>query len=685
MLVLLVGAAVRSLVLAGAVWLGLRVPALRYTRLQLTVWTTVLAAALFMPVGTEIASALLPSVPVAPTSIPMILEPGGSTNPREEVTVVAARDLPGSSAAPTEDRGIAPMPSRRTGAVRWPGGRTIASLIYAIVCGGLLARLAVGLVLAARIARAATPLSEHWPLGPDVRLSPIIRAPATFGSIILLPHDCLGWSQTKRRAVVAHEAAHAERHHFHIQLAASLHCAIFWFSPLSWWLRRKLAYLAETACDDDAILALQDRSAYAVILLGMSGQAPELPACVPMARPATVRARVRRILAGTEAQVPAYACRHINMIGCVLPLFVMAVLPVTANPSIALPVDHEQQSPHRPIKIDPKLLDADVGYYADIHAGSLMIVTREGNHLLTRRLNGPSYANYPYSDHDFFLIGLPQTNHFVTNASGVAIRVIHSPGDSLGRVFDRVSTKTASQMKAQYDRRVAEELQPHQAIKLDADGLVNYEGYYQVLYDPYHQVSRPEIIAITREGNQLFAQAIGDARFPVFPYTDRDFFYTSAAAQITFVKPANGIATALILHKDGKDQTAPRVSSGAAKQMQQRLADERKPHVRVFIDGALLDRYAGRYTSKDMSVMIARDGNHLLAQVNGYYWYSIYPYTSSDFFATSFPTQFTFITNKNGKVIQLVRHSYGLDKVVRRVDQTDCRTEAGCASTVRTD
>jgi hypothetical protein len=87
--------------------------------------------------------------------------------------------------------------------------------------------------------------------------------------------------------------------------------------------------------------------------------------------------------------------------------------------------------------------------------------------------------------------------------------------------------------------------------------------------------------------------------------------------------------------------------------MRQRLDDERKPHVRVSIDGALLDRYEGRYTSSDMTVTIVRDGNHLLAQVNGYYWYSIYPYTNSDFFATSFRTQYSFVKSHTTRQAQL--------------------------------
>jgi len=669
MLALLGGAAIRSFVLAAGVWLTLRVPAVRHTRLHLTAWTIVLVAALLMPVATEVASGLLPPAPLAPPAMSLLVPSGIGPRPRHDAAAVPARNLPGPfSAARTGDAGTTHMIGRPAGAARWPEWHRLALLTYAIVCCGLLARLALGVLLAARVARAATPLGESWARGHDVRLSNAICAPATFGSIILLPPDCPGWPLITRMAVLAHEAAHVERRDFHIQLAATLHRAIFWFSPLSWWLRRKLADLAEVVCDDAAILDLQDRAAYAAILLEMSDRTTELPACVAMARPATVPARVRRILAGTQIQTPAYAWRRATLIGCTLGMVAMATFPLTADLATAEPDNAPQQTPRQPIAIDSKLLDADVGYYQDMQTGSLMIVTRDGDHLLTGRLGGSRYVEYPYTNYDFFLTDLPQTNHFVTSASGAAVQVIHYQGGSEGEVLDRVSTETALRLKSQHDRHVAEELLPRTKIKLDEAVLANYVGYYQI--------SPMKIIAITREGVQLFAQTINEGRFPVFPYTDQDFFYTSTAAQITFVKPADAVATALILHKDGKDRVAPRIGPEAAEQMQRRWDDERKPHVRIVVDDALLDRYVGRYVTSDMTVIITRGGSHLIAEVAGYPEYSIYPYTDRDFFATEYPTQYSFVASRDGRVIQLVKHSFGVDKTLRRVDQADCPSNA---------
>ncbi len=101
------------------------------------------------------------------------------------------------------------------------------------------------------------PFTKPWTGGRDIRVSLDIKSPATFGSIILLPLAYAEWPQVKRAAVVAHEAAHVRRGDFYVQLAASVNRAIFWFNPLSWWLRRRLSELAEVVSDDEAIDNLQ--------------------------------------------------------------------------------------------------------------------------------------------------------------------------------------------------------------------------------------------------------------------------------------------------------------------------------------------------------------------------------------------------------------------------------------------
>lgn len=667
MLEVLVEAALRSLVLAAAVWFVLRLPGLRNRQIQLTAWTIVLGASLLMPVATRVAAVVMPPGAVALPDIGQFrLLNSGMLPGQGTAEAPGWTGATGTASAVANPAVVSESRSRDSAASRWPNWRSLALLCYATVCGALLIRLLAGLLLAARIVRAATPLHETWTSGHDIRISGAVGAPATFGSVILLPRDHAAWPQIKRMAVVAHEAAHVRRRDFHVQVAASLNRAIFWFSPLSWWLRRELSVLAEAASDDAAVLDMCDRPTYAAILLEVADRSRSLPAGVAMARPATVRARVERILAETAAPAFITPRNRKMLLGGLVLLVTIAAGPLTVSAPTPVANEAEQQTPYQRIEIDPKLLDADVGFYQDKASGSVMIVSREGDHLMTGRMGNVRYAEYPYTQHDFFLTAQPHQNHFVTDSSGTVIRVVHR-ANGLVTIFDRISPETAQQLQANYDR----ELMPHTPVKLAPEALQNFVGYYQL--------TPTLIVSITREGDQLFAQATLGRRHLVFPFGERDFFYTTCAAQITFLKPSDGPATALIFHEEGLDRTAPRVGADVVAQLQQRLDNERKPHTPASIDGELLDLYVGRYGAPGSTMKIVRDGDHLIAQATGFDKYVVYPYTDHDFFATKAPSQISFVTNAQGRVVQLVRHQNGEDVVFRKFDRAECSAEAGTA------
>ena len=92
--------------------------------------------------------------------------------------------------------------------------------------------------------------------GGDVSESDALSAPLMCGLLrprILLPRNWKEWSPSKLRAVLIHERAHIRRGDALVAFLARLNCAIFWFHPVSWWLERKLATLAEHACDDEVV------------------------------------------------------------------------------------------------------------------------------------------------------------------------------------------------------------------------------------------------------------------------------------------------------------------------------------------------------------------------------------------------------------------------------------------------
>ena len=106
---------------------------------------------------------------------------------------------------------------------------------------------------------------------PGLAESELISVPVTMGALrstILLPASWREWDDAKLDAILAHEVSHVARRDGLTQRLSLLHRAIFWFSPLAWWLDRHLADLAEQASDEAALSGGADRNDYARTLLG---------------------------------------------------------------------------------------------------------------------------------------------------------------------------------------------------------------------------------------------------------------------------------------------------------------------------------------------------------------------------------------------------------------------------------
>ncbi len=650
MLEVVVRAAICTLLLAFAVQLCLRTLRVRHPKLLLSAWTAVLVASVAMP-------ALQRAIPsAAPTLLSRSFSRAGIVNSGAPAPLLPLSMISSSLTS------LATSPSGATTARASEPQRTFAwrkwlTAAYVLVASLFLLRLLLGLILSWRMLRATHPVRENWAAGKRLRTSTWICAPVTVGSHVLLPAECVNWDARRRQAVLAHEEAHLARGDFYVQLLSQVNRSVFWFSPQAWWLHRRLTALAELASDDAAIEALGDRPGYAAILLDVA-RLPRNPSLsVAMARPATVCQRIERILAEETTPAPVTRLLQTVIAAAVAPLAMLtAVLFAEAAP---LEASREQVAPHTRITIDPKLLDAYAGFYLNAATDSLMIVTREDDHLLTRRAGNQPVPEYPYTDHDFFLTVVPQQNSFVTDASGAVLRVVHH---QWGRdeTLERIGAEAAQRHEEARLKRVAEERTPRTAISIDPQLLDNYVGAYQL---------KPQLVfTVTREGDKLLAKLTGQPTYEVHPYTERDFFYTIVAAQLSFVPGADGKASAVVLHQNGKDQTAPRVDLSVAQALDVKLAEQSAPRTAVKIDPSLLDGYVGRYSNAELEITATREGEQLFVQVTGYGRYAIFPYTEHDFFATIQPTQYTFATDNTGKATQMVRHRRGKDEVFIRED-----------------
>jgi TonB family protein len=218
-----------------------------------------------------------------------------------------------------------PQRSARPPDFGWP---VVVSAVYVAVALFLLLRLAYGYLFARRLVRASRREG-------DIYESAWISVPMTVGWLrpkILLPAVWKEWEAAKLDAVLAHERMHIERADWAIAALAAFNRCVFWFNPLAWWMERRLAILAEQACDDAALLAIGAREPYAEALLDMAaavraGRGRMVWEAMAMARTVEVRKRIERIL-DESRQIPRGLTRGrwAALIACSLPLTYVAAV-----------------------------------------------------------------------------------------------------------------------------------------------------------------------------------------------------------------------------------------------------------------------------------------------------------------------------------------------------------------------
>lgn len=380
-MMLLAEAALRSFLLTGAVWLALKLLRVRNSRTQMAAWTGVLLASLAMPLLMKLAPARAFTLPAEFYRLaPVSMAPGAATV---------------DDAAP---------------AVVFSWNKALLSA-YLAVSAVLAAKLALGWVKSARLLRRAARIRAGWTEGRDVRLSADLAMPVTIGRTIVLPVAFLVWTAERRHVVMAHEASHAARGDFYLLLLAGLHRALFWINPAAWWLDAALTDLAEANSDAAALAVSEDHLSYAQILLDLAGRAP---AGVAMARHATVRRRVERILAGGALPARLTAGRLMILAAGLIPA-TLAIAGVTpAAESI-----EEQRRPRTAIALPVEALGKFAGYYAMESAPDLPLhVTLAGDHLVLGLFGQKSGEIFPESYHQFFSRDFPGQEDFQLGADG---------------------------------------------------------------------------------------------------------------------------------------------------------------------------------------------------------------------------------------------------------------------------
>jgi GWxTD domain-containing protein len=253
---ILLEAAVRALLLALAVGAAVRIMRVTTAAGRHAAWTVVLAGMLVLPVwtlwGPKASFPITPPRPVA-----------GWTTIVSQGPAAVARPEPSRHTSTPENTNVATHLESGSTRVPW---RAVAIVLYACGVFVLLGRLLYGTFGALQLMRRTSRDGDHW-------TSDRCAAPITVGwlrPIVILPPCWHTWPAGQLDAVMVHEQAHARRRDPLVHWLALFNRAVFWFHPLAWWLERRLASLAEAACDAAVLSRGHQRTDYCEYLLSLA-------------------------------------------------------------------------------------------------------------------------------------------------------------------------------------------------------------------------------------------------------------------------------------------------------------------------------------------------------------------------------------------------------------------------------
>jgi D-alanyl-D-alanine-carboxypeptidase/D-alanyl-D-alanine-endopeptidase len=188
----------------------------------------------------------------------------------------------------------------------------------------------------------------------------------------------------------------------------------------------------------------------------------------------------------------------------------------------------------------------------------------------------------------------------------------------------------------------------YKAIVLPSASLDDYVGTYK-LADKF-------LLKIFRGNDGLFAQATGQAAFPIFPSAPNEFFAKIAGISMSFRRDPAGAIDGLVLHQSG-DRAAPKLS-----------ASELPPEIKeIAFDAATSGDYVGKYQFDFGLLDVTLKSGHLEAQLTGQPAFPIFASARDKFFYRVVDAQLEFTRDADGKVIAAILHQGGHDMRAPRV------------------
>ncbi len=189
----------------------------------------------------------------------------------------------------------------------------------------------------------------------------------------------------------------------------------------------------------------------------------------------------------------------------------------------------------KPIPLPAASLDAYVGTYR-LAPNFLLKVFRDNGGLFAQATGQGPFPIYPFAANEFFARVAAISITFERDAKGeVKGLVLHQNGD-----------RSAPKLSA------GELPSETKQVVLDSATLRDYVGKYQFSFGA--------VLDVTLRGDQLSAQLSGQSSIGIYPNARDQFFYKLVDAQLTYERDTSGKVVAVVLHQNGRDMRAPRIS-----------------------------------------------------------------------------------------------------------------------------
>jgi CubicO group peptidase (beta-lactamase class C family) len=197
-------------------------------------------------------------------------------------------------------------------------------------------------------------------------------------------------------------------------------------------------------------------------------------------------------------------------------------------------------------------------------------------------------------------------------------------------------------------KALGDAIEDWKAVKLDAKALEDYVGVYDF--------GDGAVRYITHDGDKLFSQRKGGEKTEILASARDEFFFPDGQARVHFKRGAEGKVTGVDMEfLAAAPQTGTRTGDPIPQERQA-----------IQLDPKIYDDYAGDYEmAPGFSIVITREGDHLMAAPTGQGKKEIFPASETSFFLKGIDVQLEFV-REGGKVTGLILHQGGRDMQGKR-------------------